>query len=105
MNAGKYKHRVTIQEYTKVDDGGGGYTEDWVDVTTVWAKVTPLSGNKLFQAQQINAEISHEVEVRYRELSHKNRLMFNNRVLNIESVVDVDEAKRELKATCKEVVE
>lgn len=53
MNAGQLRHRVTIQQLTKVEDEGGGYAEVWTDVATVWAAIKPMRGNERYEAQQV----------------------------------------------------
>lgn len=104
MNPGKYRNRVTIQSYGKVPDGGGGWQEEWYDDGQAWAHVNPMQGNKRYIAQQVNSEISHEVYMRYRDITRSQRLKHRGRILEIESIIDVDERKKELLITCKEVV-
>ena len=52
MQAGKLRHRVTFQRLTKTRGLSGGEKQEWVDVCTVWARISPLSGKYLFAAQQ-----------------------------------------------------
>jgi SPP1 family predicted phage head-tail adaptor len=103
MRPGKLRHRIIIQSLQKVDDGGGGYTEDWVNIGNVWASVQPLQGRELFQAQQVQAELSHKVRIRYREgIVPSMRVVFNNRIMEIQSVINIDEANREIELLCIE---
>ncbi|OLO40314.1 hypothetical protein BTR23_07445 [Alkalihalophilus pseudofirmus] len=106
MKAGELKDRLIIQTKVKIPDDGGGYEEDWIDGEKVWSKVTPLSGVSLYRAKQMNAEITHEVKLRYRELSkEENRFKYkSDRILEIESMINVDELNEELLVTCKEVI-
>lgn len=103
MNAGSLRHRVTIQQRAATQDGFGEPSDTWTDIATVWANVQPLRGEERFTAQQMQAAIDHKVTMRYRApLSAQNRLMFGARILDIESVVNIDERNRTLEVFCKE---
>lgn len=38
---------ATIQRRTRTSDGGGGSTEQWADVATVAARITPVGGGEV----------------------------------------------------------
>jgi SPP1 family predicted phage head-tail adaptor len=57
----EFPHTVTFQQFTKVPDGGGGYTESWDDFLTTEAHVQPISSNQFAQAQQLTNPIDHNV--------------------------------------------
>ncbi len=64
--AGELDQRVTLQTATLTRDAVGGPVETWADTVTVWAKVKPLSGKQIAQAQQVSADVSKAVTIRYR---------------------------------------
>lgn len=66
LAAGKLNKRVVLQTFTSVSDGGGGTVDTWADTATMWAAIRPLSGTERFQAQQVSANLTNEVEIRYR---------------------------------------
>lgn len=66
MSAGRLNQRITIQALTKLEDTGGGACEDWIDFAEVWAGITPISGRQRYVAQQVEAAVDHEIEIRYR---------------------------------------
>lgn len=106
MSAGKLRHRVTIQQLVKADDGYGGIVETWQDVATVWATVEPLRGSERYRAQQVQSELTHKVTMRYRPgVKPQMRLLYGDRVLEIEAVIDVEERHRWLELLCSEVVQ
>lgn len=106
MNAGQLRHRVTIQRFERVEDEGGGYAEDWKDVATVWAAVKPMRGNERYEAQQVQSTLTHKVTIRYRAgIKPQMRLLYGNRVFNIEAVIDIEERHRWLELLCSEVVQ
>lgn len=112
VKAGEKRHRVTIQERVEdVRNELGEVIESWKDVRTVWAKVQPLRGRELFQAQQVQADVTHTVGFGYFFGLHpKNRCLMracgcgNDRVLNIAQVINVEERNREYELVCVEVV-
>lgn len=38
--------RLTLEEVNHVPDGAGGFTNTWLPVGELWARVTPRSGNE-----------------------------------------------------------
>ncbi len=103
MRAGKLRHRVTIEQPYETQDGSGGVVTTWEEVATVSASVEPLRGDERFGAQQVSAEISTRVRMRYRDgVQPKQRLTFGERVLEVEAVIDVAGRGRELELICKE---
>jgi len=105
MSAGRLRRRVTIQRSVRVDDGYGGSQVVWEDVGKVWAAVEPLRGSERYAAQQVKNDLSHRVLMRYRPgITPQMRLVLNDRVLNIEAAINVEERNRWLELLCREVV-
>lgn len=103
MKIGDLRHRVTVQEAVKTPDGHKGFTVSWRDLFTAWASVKPLSGREYFTAHQMAAEITHRVKIRYRqEITVKMRIKHEDRVLNIESIIDLEEKHLVLEILCRE---
>jgi len=104
MPAGTYRHRITLRESTATGrDAAGGEILTWSDVATVWAAVEPISGREYFAAQQVNAETTHRIKMRYRPGVHsKMRVLFGSRTFDIESVIDPEERHVELHLMCVE---
>ena len=104
MKAGKLRKRVAIQSRTdSVSDETMAPTQTWTTVATVWASVEPLSGQEGIQANQLNAELSHRVTIRYYSgLTAAYRILWGTRVLRIVSVLNTDERNREMVLSCME---
>jgi SPP1 family predicted phage head-tail adaptor len=62
--AGRLRHRITLQSKETTRDVMGGEIITWVDVATVWAEVSALSGRALIAAQQAQSEITARIIVR-----------------------------------------
>ncbi len=104
MRPGKLRHRLTIQEFTETRDELGDPVETWKDVATVWGSIEPLSGREYYTAEQVNADVTHKVTIRYRAVEVKNRVLFGDRVFLIESILNTDERNCELVMVCREDV-
>lgn len=103
LKTGAMRHRITFQRPLKTPDGYKGHTVKWQDMVTVWASVNPLSGREYFYSHQIKAEVTHRVKIRYREgITEKMRIKHLDRVLAIESILDLQERHETLEILCRE---
>ncbi|EOO28619.1 hypothetical protein IIU_05737 [Bacillus cereus VD133] len=108
MTLAKKNKRITFQK--KVEgyhtDEEGNPIEKWEDVVTVWAAVKPLRGREFWQAASVNAENTIRVEIRYRKgITNNMRILYGNRLLDMNSVIDVEEKHRDMHLMCKEVLD
>lgn len=107
MQIGKLRHKVELQARTEppTRDGYGQRTSEWKTLKTVWASIEPATGKQLFVAQQIQAEISHVVTIRYYSgLTQNERVLFGTRIFDINFVRNVDERNVYQELFCKEAV-
>lgn len=104
MNIGKMRHRVTFQVQPPDKDALGGYGEDWKDVFTVWAQISPVSGREYFSQVKENT-VTHKIYCRYREdISPALRIRFGERYFRIISVLNWEERNTGLTIMCEELV-
>jgi len=108
MQAGTLRHRVNIQRRTLSRNAYGEELDVWSDEGPArWAAIEPLSGRELQQAQQVQAEVTHQVRLRWcvdLDLTPAKRIRFRTRVFDIVSVRNVREANVELLVLCVERV-
>ena len=97
IEAGRLRHRVTIQRQTQTQNPQTGeMTVDWSDVATVWAAVEPISAREFIAAQEPNAKITARVTIRYLAgIDASMRLLKNSRVYNIHGVMEDIDSGRE----------
>lgn len=81
---------------------------EWVDWIEVWAKVEPLvvqtETREVTNAEQQQVTIRSRVRMRYLPgLNEAKRIKLGNRIFNIDSVMNVNEANREHRLLCIEV--
>lgn len=106
IKIGDLRHRLTIQKLEKVKDPvSGELKEEWTEFATVWGSVEDLAGREFFDAQQVNAEITTRVKIRYlKGIKATMRIIYDDRVLEIAAPpMDPDGRKRELHLLCKGV--
>ncbi|GAE27024.1 head-tail adaptor [Halalkalibacter wakoensis JCM 9140] len=48
-------------------DGAGQPSDNWQEVTTLWAAIEPLRGRDYESARQMVAEVTTRIRIRYRE--------------------------------------
>jgi len=101
--AGRLRHRLAIvQNSTELDDYGEPVTRPQT-VATVWGSVEALSGRELLLAQQVSAETTHRVFLRWRDgLTKDMRVVHRESTLEIESILDRSGRRIELELLCKE---
>jgi SPP1 family predicted phage head-tail adaptor len=110
MKIGDYNRRVEVQTNTPTKDSFGGVINSWATTSTVWAKVTNLTGGKLEAARQIDIKASVEIGTRFcgtggvAGITMANQMVYNSRILEIVHVNDVFEQHTELRITCKEQI-
>ncbi|WNF31640.1 phage head closure protein [Aeribacillus composti] len=107
INPGEYRHIITIQQKTKIQNDYGEEIEDWVDLVTTRAGIYPISGKEFFAAETVNSEVTHKVNMRYipnKHISPDMRVKFGDRYFHIESVINFQEKNVELQLMCKELV-
>jgi SPP1 family predicted phage head-tail adaptor len=105
MNAGRMRHRITIQQRANTPDTFGQPIESWADVATVWASVEPLQGREFFAADQVNAEVTTRIRMRWRSgITAAMRVSFDSRLYDIQSVIVSREIHDEMQLMCTEGV-
>lgn len=105
MEAGKLRHRVTIQSKAATRDTYGEEVIIWTTVATVWAAVEPLQGREYLEARQVTAEVSTRIIIRRRSgILPEMRAVYGSRIYDILAVIEVDEARREMELMCQEII-
>lgn len=89
---GLLDQRVRIESQNNVSDGQGGFTKGWATVTTVWARVEPITGKEGVEAGRMEFALRYRVTIRTRlDFDGSARLIWTsngNKVLNIREIHD-----------------
>lgn len=107
MQSGKLRDRVSLVSITW---NRNQYAEPVAVPTTyatVWAEVKDLSGRELFQARQVNSEVTVNVRIRRRtDVTSRHQIAYVNggrtRTLEIVAVLNPDNRKTEQNLLCVE---
>lgn len=89
IEAGKLRHRVTIQHPGSIQDQvTGEVVNGWTDVAKVWAAVEPVSGRELIASQASQSQIETRIVIRYRtDMNSKMRVLHRGMIYNIEALL------------------
>jgi len=105
IEPGKLRHRIAIESPTRSKNEFGEEVEGWSVLAEVRASVEPLSGRELWQAQQVAAQVSHRVQIRYRPgVEPEQRVCHRGRHLEISVVRNIEERNEWLELLCIEKV-
>ncbi len=97
------RQRLTLEELQRTSDEGGGFSEDWVAVATVFARLRPTGGGEGVESGRLTGTVTHEVVLRYRDgVVPAMRFRQAVRIFHILAVIDVEERRRWLKCLCEE---
>ncbi|WP_018130710.1 phage head closure protein [Effusibacillus pohliae] len=105
----QFRHRVTIQQQVRTPDGQGGYTEQWVDLKTVWAHIEPVveisQAREEITGQQPVPMLSYKVRIRYdAAMTPDKRLKWRTRILEPRAVMPENGVERYMLMFCDETV-
>lgn len=98
-HTGNFKQRVTFEYVTVTEDGMGGGSEEWQELTDDWVNIIPVSASQRLQLGAQGVGTTHRVQARYRDdldmvgyakkqYNNKLRLVYNGRVFNIQYVIN-----------------
>lgn len=106
MRAGELKHRITLQKISgSTQNTCGEEVPQCADWKTVRAAVEPLRGREYLEAQKLRAELTYRIKIRYLPgVEQDMRVKFKDRLFRIESIINLNEANREIHLICVEQV-
>lgn len=92
MQAGRLRHRVTIEEHIVTLDSDGAQETAWVAIgSPLPAEIVPLSGRELIAAAAVQSKVSTRIVMRWRPgfepLQHPMRAVHRGTVYSIEAVI------------------
>jgi len=106
LNPGRLRHRLTLQRCIKTQDGYGQDVLAWTDTTTFWAQVRAMQGRELETARQTWAEARFKIRMWHpnQEIRREDRLVWDERTLDILDAEDPDGTGREMLIIARELV-
>lgn len=107
MQAGKLRHRVSLQKPVKTQNPStGAVVNSWQETAKLWAEVAPLSAREFVAAQATQSEVTTRITIRFRnDVTPRHRIVYAGKIYNIEGVLADDKSGRDyLTLPCSEGV-
>lgn len=100
---GRLRSKVDLQTASNTRDAGGGLSQSFETTASIFADIRPQSGDETYRQGKVQEKLTHKIFIRHRAGVQANqRILFDNRVFNIRSVINVDERDRFLELKCVE---
>lgn len=101
---GTLNQRATIRARTLSPDGGGGYTESWDVVATVWARLDPVTGSDGVAADHLESRVRHRLTLRRNAaLAAGQRAEIAGRLFRIRTLIDAGPPDPFVTLLCEEL--
>ena len=101
FGAGEFRHRITIEQTSRVKDAAGASADTWTEVATVWAKVQALRGREYFAGEQMQEAVDYRVVIRARAgVDRTMRVVWGAVTMDIVGVVEVGERREYIELMC-----
>lgn len=84
MRAGQLRHVADLERYTESKDENGAMVKTWnVLKPDIRCSIEPITGTETFIRSDLVSEISHKINIRYTDVTTKDRIVYNGRVFDI----------------------
>lgn len=94
MIIGRLKHRIEIQRKEEIQDpNSGSLSEKWITVGKSWAEIKGISGNEFIAANAQQSGITWRLIIRYRKISQRERILYQDNIFNIKAVLPDNDRK------------
>ena len=90
---GSLNRKIELQSLVKTSTPTGGFTQSWVSVATLWAKIKNMSGGELLHADQLGATAYSDFTIRYRaNINETMKLVYRGTEFQIRHINNLEEA-------------
>ena len=98
-------HRVSLQTETRTEFQGGAYTTSWATASTEWANVQVDTSDESYTQDKSQQYTKYKVIMREdTNVNNTKRLIFNDKILVIETKIDPTNRNRMTILKCREEV-
>ncbi|MBS0273736.1 MAG: phage head closure protein [Proteobacteria bacterium] len=86
---GELNQRARVLACTMIPDGGGGYSESWNTVATLWTRIAPQSGGDVYGPDAVESRVRHKLIIRRNAaIATGQRAAIGTRNFRIHAVLD-----------------
>ena len=104
IDAGKLRHRITFKRLERVDDAAGGSATQFVDFSTVWSNVEPISTRERFQYEAAQNTVTHRITIRHLPgIADDMRIFYGSREFHIVGIRNLHEIDALIEIVAEEV--
>ena len=98
--SGNKRHLLTLERRTETLDTFGEAGLSYTTLMTAWGTVEAVGSRERFESQQVQAEVSHRLTIRYSAkaatLTASDRITFDGRTFEVVTPMDKDGRRHEL---------
>lgn len=99
---GKLRHRLTIEQPVRAEDGGGGSATSWAALGEVWGAVEAATGDERIGADRVTGHAACTITIRYRaDVTPSMRFRRGTELFHILAALDKDGRRRLLTCQCE----
>jgi SPP1 family predicted phage head-tail adaptor len=85
--------KIELQQLVKTPTATGGFTQSWVSVATLWAKIKNTSGSELLHADQLGATSFSDFTIRYRaNINELMKIVYRGIDYQVRHINNIEEA-------------
>lgn len=106
MESGKLNKQIDIQQVTVTQSSYGEPVMTYTSfIDGVWARVDPVAGREYYQSKLLLNSIDTRFTIRYTtdEILENMRVVYNDKNYNILSVINIDDANKDVVLMCNRV--
>jgi len=105
MQAGRLRHRITVQKKSVTRDGFGAEVISWTKHVDAWGSIEPMRGREYMEAKQVQAGVDTRIRLRFQAgITPGMRVLYGSRTFDIQSVINVLEKGAECQLMCLEQI-
>jgi len=104
MDAGKLRHRVTLQDRQELQDTNGDISAEWVSIGDRWAAIESLSAREFLESQALQSRVTVRITMRYNAgLTASMRILHAGKIYNPQGILtDKDSGLEYVTVPCSE---
>jgi SPP1 family predicted phage head-tail adaptor len=103
IQAGRFRHRITLETRTTTRDSAGGILETWTTFASgIPAVIEPISGREFFSARQIESTVDTSITIRWRPgVLETMRVLHGSDIYDVTAMLpDADTGRKTISLMC-----